>query len=135
MPCPHLWYELGRSPCSPTSSSDKPCLCGKAAAVANGELSAARALTLTLRSAPAGARPALPTLSADDRTRIGLLHAHLTGAFAYVPRLLVEPAAASASRMVEQLREFISIPSVSPRRRRRPPSATPQRRLRLTIPR
>ena len=73
-----------------------------------------------------------------DRTRIGLLHAHLAGAFSSVPvrfekslspllfcspfphglftflaqRLLVEPAAASASRMIEQLREFISIPSV-----------------------
>jgi hypothetical protein len=31
-------------------------------------------------------------------------------------RLLVEPAAASASRMIEQLREFISIPSVRKRR-------------------
>jgi hypothetical protein len=61
MPCPQ-WYELGRSPCHPNAS--KSCLCGKAAAVANGELSAARALTVAARSA-AQSGGALPRLSLD----------------------------------------------------------------------
>ena len=95
-----------------------PCICGKLAAVANGELSAGREMAATLalaqpRWAAAGSAAAGPAAALADRTRVGILSAHL-GALGSVPRTLVEPAAASAASMAEQLRELISIPSVNP---------------------
>ena len=91
-----------------------PCICGKLAAVANGELSAGREMAATLALAqPRWAAAGSAAAALADRTRVGILSAHL-GALGSVPRTLVEPAAASAASMAEQLRELISIPSVNP---------------------
>lgn len=93
-----IWYETAQ-----------PCLCGKEVAAAANELSAGRAAAVADRRQRPG-QQLDPNVM--DRTRIGLLHAHLAVPVASVPRLLVEPAAASVNSMAALLREFISIPSV-----------------------
>eukprot|EP01043_Picozoa_sp_COSAG02_P008189 COSAG02_NODE_258_length_26815_cov_12.034998_6_plen_150_part_00 len=103
-----LWY----------ATDGQPCLCGKTASALADELAAGRVAAAADRVRSSRSRRQLQLargeeMCSQERTRIGLLHAHLAvPGVASVLRPLVEPAAASVSSMAELLREFISIPSV-----------------------